>query len=78
MPCQCLTGLWLVVIVPMRVVPATTAGHLRCSEPEKKKVLLAHLLRHFDGRAIGSTEGQRAVHHESHVASAAGFVAGGL
>src|SRR5215469_17640619 len=69
-------GLWVVLIVPMRVVPSTASGYLLRRQAEQKEILLARLLRHLDGGAVARTDRQGAVHHELHVAGAAGFVAG--
>ena len=59
------------------VVPAATVGDLLGRQAEQEEVLLAGFLRHFDRRSVARADGQRAVHHELHVAGAAGFVAGG-
>ena len=61
----------------MRVVPAAAVGHLFRGQAEQEEVLLARFLRHLDRGAVARADGQRAVHHELHVAGAAGFVAGG-
>ena len=66
-----------VVVMPVRVVPAAAAGHLIRGEAKEEEVLFPGFLRHLDSRAIARADGQRAVHHEFHVAGAAGFVAGG-
>ena len=63
--------------MPVRVVPAAAAGHLFRGQAEQEEVLLAGFLGHLDGRAVARADGQRAVHHELHVARAAGLVAGG-
>src|SRR5580700_7654429 len=73
---QCGAGFWLVLIVPEWVVPSATAGHLFRRQAEEEEILLARLLRHLDGRAIARADRQGAVHHELHVARAAGLVAG--
>ena len=70
-------GFRLVFIVPVRVVPAAAVGHLFGGQTEEEEVLLARFFGHLDGRAVAGADGQRAVHHELHVARAAGFVAGG-
>ena len=70
-------GLRLVVVVPVRVVPAAAVGHLLRGQAEQEEVLLARFFGHLDGRAVARAERQRAVHHELHVARAAGLVAGG-
>ena len=67
----------LVVIVPLRVVPASAIRHLLGRQTEQKEIFLARFLRHLDGRSVARADGQRPVHHELHVARAAGFVAGG-
>ena len=66
----------LVLVVPVRVVPAAAVGHLLRRQAEQEEVLLARLLGHLDGGAVARADGQRAVHHELHVAGAAGLVAG--
>ena len=66
----------LVLIVPVRVVPAATAGHLFRGQAEQEEVILARFFGHFDSRAVTGTEGQCPVHHELHVTGATGFVAG--
>ena len=70
-------GLRLVVIVPLRIVPAAAGGHLVRRQAEEEEILLARFLRHLDGRAVARADGQRPVHHELHVARAAGLVARG-
>ena len=70
-------GLRLVLVVPVGVVPALAGLNLLGSEAEEEEVVLARFLSHLDGGAIPGADGQRAVHHELHVAGAAGFVAGG-
>ena len=70
-------GFGLVVIMPVRIIPAAAALHLIGGQAEQKEVFLAGFLRHLDRRAIARADRQRPVHHEFHVARAAGFVAGG-
>ena len=72
-----LAGLVLVLVVPARVVPAPRAGDLLGGQAEQEHVLLAGLLGDLDGGAVAGADGQGAVHHELHVARAAGLVAGG-
>ena len=67
----------LVVIVPVRVVPTAAVGDLFGRQAEQEEVFLARLLGHLDRRAVARADGQGAVHHELHVARAAGLVAGG-
>ena len=52
-------------------------GDLLGRQTEEEEILLAGFFDHFDGGAVARAEGQGAVHHEFHVARAAGFVAGG-
>ena len=58
-------------------VPTTAIGYLFGCQTKQKEVLFACLLRHLDGRAISSSDRQRAVHHEFHIAGATGFISGG-
>jgi hypothetical protein len=69
-------GLGLVLIVPVRAVPAAAVGDFLRAQPEQEEVLLARLLGHLDGGAVARADGQCPVHHELHVAGAAGFVPG--
>ena len=71
------SGLGLVVVVPARAVPAAAGGDLFRGQAEEEEVLLARFLGHLDGRAVAGADGQRAVHHELHVAGAAGLIARG-
>ena len=66
-----------VVVMPMRVVPAAAVGHLLGGQAEQEEILFARFLGHFDRGAVARADGQGAVHHELHVAGAAGLVAGG-
>ena len=72
---QGLAGLGLVFVMPVRVIPAAAADHLLRRQAEEEEVLLARFRRHLDRRAVARADRQRAVHHEFHVARAAGFVA---
>ena len=74
---QCGAGLRVVVIMPLRLVPAAAVRHLFRRQAEEKEIFFARFFCHLDGRAIARADGQRPVHHELHVARAAGFVAGG-
>src|SRR5215471_10101550 len=47
-----LMGLGLVVVVPLRAVPAAAVCHLLRVQPEQEEVLLARRLRHFYGGAV--------------------------
>ena len=69
-------GLGLVVVVPVRAVPAAIAGHLLRSETEQEEILLARGLGHFDRGAVAGADRQRSVHHELHIAGPARLVAG--
>src|SRR5262245_55070454 len=70
-------SLRLVVIVPLRVIPAAATSHLFRRQAEQKETSLAAFLRHLDGRAVAGTNGQPAVHHELHVTRATGFIPSG-
>ena len=65
------------LVVPARVVPAPAAGDLLGGQAEQEHVLLAGLLGDLDRGAVAGADGQGPVHHELHVARAAGLVAGG-
>ena len=71
------TGVQLVSIVPMRVVPLAARGHLSCAQTEEKEVLLAGLGDHLDRRPVARADSERVVYHEFHVVCPAGFVARG-
>src|SRR3954451_6831681 len=66
------TGLMLVVVVPVRAVPASAAGHLLRRQAEHEEVVLSRSLGHLDRGAVARSDGQSAVHHELHVARPAG------
>src|SRR5262245_5126320 len=68
------TGFRFILIVPVWAVPAATAGYLFCGQTEKKEVVLTRFFSHFDGSAATRADRQGSVHHELHVAGAAGFV----
>src|SRR5215469_15138571 len=70
-------GFRLVVVMPMRAVPATTLRDLLHSETKQKEVFLAGFFRHLDGRSVARADRQGSIHHEFHIARAAGLVAGG-
>src|SRR5271157_1454455 len=70
-------GLRLVVVMPVRIVPATAIGDLLCCESEEKEIVFASLFGHLDGGAVARANRECSVHHEFHVASAAGFVTRG-
>jgi len=74
---QCGPSFGVVVVMPVRAVPAAAIGNLLCAEPEQKEILLTGFLRHFDGCPVAGADSQRAVHHELHIARAARLVAGG-
>ena len=69
--------LGLVLVVPVGIVPAPAVLDLLGGQAKEEKVLLAGRLGHFDRRAVTRSDSQCAVHHELHVACAAGLVAGG-
>src|ERR1051326_5773723 len=70
-------GFGLVVVVPMRAVPAAALGDLGGRQAEEEEVLFSRLLGHLDGGAVTGADGERAIHHELHIAGPAGFEAGG-
>src|SRR5262245_66632620 len=70
-------SLGLVVIVPMRVIPAAATTYLFRRQAEQKEILLTAFLRHLDGRAVAGADRQRSVHHKFHVDRATCFVASG-
>src|SRR5690349_5646565 len=70
-------GFWLVLVMPMRVVPAAAIGYLLRRQSEEEKVLFARLSRHLNGRAVAGADRQSPIHHELHVAGTAGLKAGG-
>ena len=70
-------GLVLVLVVPAGVVPPPRVRDLLGGQAEEEHVLLAGLLGDLDRGAVAGADGQGAVHHELHVARAAGLVAGG-
>src|ERR1700688_2722331 len=65
---QCCSYLRIPFVMPLRAVPATAVRDLLRVEPEQKKVLLTSLSRHLNRRAIASTQGEGAIHHELHIA----------
>src|SRR5487761_2266742 len=60
-----------------RVVMSAHCIHLISSQTEQEKVLRAHFFADLDVRTIQSTYGDRAVHHELHVACSRSFLARG-
>src|SRR5262249_16116092 len=64
----------LVRVVPGRVVPPSAIDDLFCCKTEEEDVVFANLLSDLDGRAVTCANGQRAVHHEFHVAGATRLV----
>src|SRR5262245_66624858 len=66
----------LVFVMPMRIVPTAAICHLFCCQAKQEEVLLARLFSHLNGRTIAGTDRERSIHHELHVASAAGLVPG--
>src|SRR5437879_8711305 len=63
-------SLRLVVIMPVRAIPAAAGGHLFRSQTEEKEIFFAGFFGHLDGRAVARADRQRSVHHEFHVARA--------
>ena len=49
-------GLRLVVIVPVRVVPAAAVGHLVRRQTEQEEIVLARFLGHLDGRPVACAD----------------------
>ena len=66
----------LVLVVPVRVVPAPAVGDLIGGQAEQEKIRLTGLRGHLDRRPVAGADRQGAVHHELHVAGAAGLEAG--
>ena len=64
----------LVLIMPGWIIPAGAGSHLLRGQAEHEKVFLTRRLGHLDGRAVTRAQRQGAVHHEFHVARAAGLV----
>src|ERR1022692_1062768 len=69
------TGLRIVLVMPLRVLPSATTNHLLSCQTEEEEVLLARLCSHLNRRAVACADRQCAVHHELHVACPTGFVA---
>src|SRR5262249_62201355 len=67
----------LIIRVPVRAVPATAVGHLLRRQAEQEKIFFVGFLSHLDGSAVTRADGQRAIHHELHVACATGLIARG-
>src|SRR5262247_1078084 len=72
---QGITDLWLMLVVPMRVIPATAGQHFLCRQAEEEEVVLTCFSGHLDGGAITGANGQSPVHHKLHVARTAGLIA---
>src|SRR5262245_20646329 len=72
---QDITDLWLMLVVPMRVIPATAGQHFLCRQAEEEEVFLTCLPGHLDGGAITGSNGQGSIHHKLHVARTAGLIA---
>ncbi len=67
----------LVLVMPVRVVPAAAVGDFLGAEPEEEEIVFTRLGGHFDRGAVAGADRERAVHHEFHVARATRLVAGG-
>jgi hypothetical protein len=65
------------LVVPMRVVPATAGQDFFRCQAEEEEVFLTSLPGHLDGGPVAGADGQGTVHHELHVTHAAGLVARG-
>src|SRR5262245_10293178 len=63
--------------MPLRLIPAATSGDLISSQTKQEEVLPTCLFSHLDRRPVSRANGERAVHHELHVARSAGFISGG-
>ena len=55
---QCGPCLRVVVIMPVRVVPVTTARHLFRRQAEEKEIFFARFLCHLDRGTIARADGQ--------------------
>jgi hypothetical protein len=53
---ECLPRLRLVFLVPLKVVPTSTAGDLLRGQDDEEEVILAGLLSHLDGGPIAGPE----------------------
>src|SRR5262249_49968459 len=67
----------VVLVVPVRAVPASAPFDLLGGESKEEEILLSGLFSHFDRRAVSSSECERSVHHEFHVARPARLVSRG-
>src|SRR5262249_18434118 len=72
---QDIAELWLMLVVPMRVIPATAGQHFLRRQAEEEEVVLTCLPGHLDGGAITGADSQGPVHHTLHVARATGLIA---
>src|SRR5215831_7354672 len=72
---QDIAKLWLMLVVPMRVIPATAGQYFLRRQAEEEEVFLTCLPGHLDGGAITGDDGQGPVHHKLHVARATGLIA---
>src|SRR5262249_40212851 len=68
--------LWLVIVVPLGLVPAPARRHLIGGQSEQEEVHFSGLVDHLDRRPVTGADGESPVHHEFHVAGPARFVAG--
>ena len=66
----------LIVVVPSRIVPATTLHYLLGSESKEEYVFFSRFLADLYRRAISCANGKSAIHHEFHVAGPARFESG--
>src|SRR5262249_45542780 len=71
---DCCARFSIVVIVPVRVVPASCFVNLGGGQAEEKHVVLARFPCHFDGGSITRSNGDSSVHHKLHVARPACFI----
>src|SRR6185369_7194896 len=66
----------IVLVVPLGAIPLSALCDLACVETEEEEVLFPSLCRHLDRSAVACSNRQGSIHHEFHVACAAGFISG--
>ena len=64
----------IILVVPIRIVPAAALSNLLGAEAEQKEILFARFLSHLDRRAVARAYSQRSIYHEFHIARTARFV----
>src|SRR5262245_32608571 len=72
---QGIADLWLMLVVPMRVIPTPAGQHFFRRQAEEEEVFLTCLPSHLDGGTITGADSQGSIHHELHVARATGLIA---